>query len=455
VTPAGALREQFLPSAVRSVELGIPIDDLAAGESSTGLPYGDATLLVRLHGEPLGVATVGLDDGRCAAEDLATALWTRLGDRVRAHAARHGCLRPADLSAEALLRGLRPLRERCDTAAPAADDFSFASVIVPTCGRTADLSECLRTLRSLSYPRFEILVVDNCPANPSTRQLADEIRREDPRVRYVAENRPGSSVARNTGVAAARGELVVFTDDDVVVERDWLDWLVQPFVSDTHVDVVTGLVLPGELETQAQRWFEAYGGFGKGFDRRVYDLGKHRENRFLYPYWGGAFGSGNSMAFRRRCLTTIGGFDAALGAGSPARGGADIEAFSHAILQGGRLVYEPRSICWHKHRRDEAALRRQLVAYGAGFTAILTKWVLRDPRLLPALFRGALSLVRSRFVPGAPRLRDRPNLPPELDRLELRGMLLGPALYLRSVLWSHRRGLHAVLPAADGSNQLG
>jgi O-antigen biosynthesis protein len=234
---------------------------------------------------------------------------------------------------------------------------------------------------------------------------------------------------------------VAFTDDDVVVERDWLGWLVQPFVSDTRVDVVTGLVLPGELETQAQRWFEAYGGFGKGFERRVYDLGTHREDRFLYPYWGGAFGSGNSMAFRRRCLTTIGGFDAALGAGSPARGGADIEAFSHAILQGGRLVYEPRSICWHKHRRDEAALRRQLVAYGAGFTAILTKWVMRDPRVLPALFRGALSLARSRFVPGARRLRDRPNLPPELDRLELRGMLLGPALYLRSVLWSRRHGL--------------
>jgi GT2 family glycosyltransferase len=439
-TPAGARREGFLPSVVRSVELGTPIGDLAAGESSTGLPYRDAELLVRLHGEPLGVATVRLDDGRCTAEELATALWTGLGDRVHGHAASHGCLRTADLSTEALLRGLRPLGERCNGAGGPAEDLPFASVIVPTCGRTADLSDCLRTLRGLGYPRFEILVVDNCPADPSTRRLADEVRRVDPRVRYVGESRPGSSVARNTGIAAARGELVAFTDDDVVVERDWLDWLVRPFVSDSRVDVVTGLVMPGELETQAQRWFEAYGGFGKGFDRRMYDLEEHREDRFLYPYWGGAFGSGNSMAFRRRCLTMIGGFDAALGAGSPARGGADIEAFSHAILRGGRLVYEPRSVCWHKHRRDEAALRRQLVAYGAGFTAILTKWVLRDPRLLPALFRGAVSLVRSRFVPGSRRLRDRPGLPPELDRLELRGMLLGPALYLRSVLWSRKRG---------------
>lgn len=441
MTAAGQEREAFLPSAVRAVELGTPVTDLVAGESSTGLPYGDAMLLARLHGEPLGLVTVGLDHGRCATDDLAAGLWARLEGRVREHAERHGCLRAADLTAEALLRGLRPLRKRCAPAPAAASDPPFASVIVPTCGRIADLTGCLRTLRALSYPRFEILVVDNCPADPSTRRLVAGIGLEDPRVRYVAESRPGSSVARNAGIAAARGELVAFTDDDVVVERDWLDWLVEPFVSDPRVDVVTGLVLPGELETQAQRWFEAYGGFAKGFERRVYDLEEHREDRFLYPYWGGAFGSGNSMAFRKARLATIGGFDPALGAGSPARGGADIEAFSHAILRGGRLVYEPRSICWHKHRREEAALRRQLVAYGAGFTAILTKWLLRDLHLLPALVRAALAVARSTLMPGPRRLRDRPSLPRELDRLELRGMLLGPALYLRSVLWARRRRL--------------
>jgi GT2 family glycosyltransferase len=445
MTPAGRAPAEFLPRAVRAVELGMPVTDLVAGESSTGLPYRDALVLARLHGDPLGLVTIELDDGGCGADDLVAGLWTALGGPLREHVDRQGCLPPAALSPAALAAGLRPAGEGCPPVPAAGAGAPFASVVVPTCGRAEDLAECLRALRSLSYPRFEIVVVDNRPSDPSTRGLLGELARQDQRVRYVAETRPGSSVARNTGIAAAGGDLVAFTDDDVVVERDWLDWLVEPFLADPRVDVVTGLVLPGELETQAQLWFEAYGGFGKGFRRREYDLEEHRGDRFLYPYWGGAFGSGNSMAFRRSRLAAIGGFDPALGAGSPARGGADIEAFSHLILEGGRLVYEPRSICWHKHRREEAALRSQLVAYGAGFTAILTKWLLRDPRLVPALLRGAAAIARGAFVPAARQFRERPRLPRELDRLELRGMVLGPALYLRSVLWSRRRRLSDVL----------
>jgi GT2 family glycosyltransferase len=419
----------------------MPATDLVAGESSTGLPYRDAMVLARLHGDPLGLVTVELDDGRCTADDLVAGLWAALEGPVHEHVERQGCLPSGAPRPEALSAGLRPVAERCPAAPSAGTGAPFASVIVPTCGRAEDLGECLRGLRSLAYPRFEIVVVDNRPNDPSALRLLSEIARQDQRVRYVAEERPGSSVARNTGIAAARGELIAFTDDDVVVERDWLDWLTEPFLSDPRVDVVTGLVLPAELETQAQVWFEAYGGFGKGFRRREYDLEEHRDDRFLYPYWGGAFGSGNSMAFRKSRLAAIGGFDPALGAGSPARGGADIEAFSHVILDGGRLVYEPRSICWHKHRREEAALRRQLVAYGAGFTAILTKWLLRDPHLVPVLLRGSAAILRGAFAPGSRQLRERPHLPRDLDRLELRGMVLGPALYLRSLLWSRRRRL--------------
>jgi GT2 family glycosyltransferase len=306
---------------------------------------------------------------------------------------------------------------------------------VATAGRSTKLAVCLASLRQLRYPRFQILIADNDPADSSTRRLLEEVGREDDRVRYVAEPRPGSSVARNTGVAHARTDVVAFTDDDVTVEADWLTWLVEPFVSDTKVDAVTGLVLPAELETPAQRWFEDYGGFRKGFDRRAYDLDHHRADEpLLYPYWGGAFGSGNSMAFRRSALVGIGGFDPALGAGSPALGGADIEAFSHLILRGSRLVYQPRAVCWHVHRRDEAALRRQLFAYGAGFTAILTKWLFRDPRVVAALARAFARVVRGGLRPGVAPVRQRPNLPRELDRVEWRGYLLGPALYVRSAI---------------------
>jgi GT2 family glycosyltransferase len=313
---------------------------------------------------------LGLRDGRLSPDELANGLWAALGARLGEHVRRHGCLPPAEARPEVLAKGIPP----SDHSKPSGRVLPPVSVIVPTAGRPEALEKCLRSLRALRYPDFDVLVVDNRPADPATRRLVEGIRRQDDRIQYIAELRPGSSVARNAGIAQARADLVAFTDDDVTVEPDWLDWLVAPMLSDPAVDVVTGLVLPAELETPAQRWFEDYGGFGQGFDRREYDLRPHRaDDRVLYPFWGGGFGSGNSMAFRKSALSAIGGFDPALGAGSPARSGADIEALRHLILRGGRLVYEPRSICWHVHRRDEAALRRQLFAYGVGFTAILTK----------------------------------------------------------------------------------
>jgi glycosyltransferase involved in cell wall biosynthesis len=134
-------------------------------------------------------------------------------------------------------------------------------------------------------------VVDNRPTDPATRELVHEAGRDDDRIRSRPESRPGSSVARNAGVAHSRAEPVAFTDDDVTVESEWLDWLVEPLVTDPRVTVVTGLVLPAELETPAQRWFEVYGGFGKGFDRREYDLDTHRaDDKVLDPFWGGGFG---------------------------------------------------------------------------------------------------------------------------------------------------------------------
>jgi GT2 family glycosyltransferase len=443
----GAHRPTFLPTAVRAIDLGVPLTAVVLGPADSGASYGDVALLVRLHGDPLAFVTVGLRAGRLAVGDLAAAIWAAAGDRVADHARRWGCLSENDLGAEALERGLPPAGTGCPGARPHVPAAPAVTVIVPTAGRAAFVADCLGSLRDLRYPRYEVLVVDNRPADPSTRQLVEEVARTDARIRYLAEPRPGSSVARNAGIANTRADLVAFTDDDVAVEPDWLDWLVEPFIQDPDVDAVTGLVLPAELETRAQLWFEQYGGFGKGFERRVYDLDRNRaDDRLLFPYWGGLFGSGNSMVFRRRALAAVGGFDPALGVGSPARAGADIEAFTHVILRGGRLVYQPRSICWHRHRRDEAGLRRQLFSYGVGFTAILTKWTLRDRRVLVAMGRELMRAVPRRLAPARLRLRQRPDLPRRLSRLEMRGYLVGPLLYLRSLLWSRRRRLAAALP---------
>jgi GT2 family glycosyltransferase len=253
-------------------------------------------------------------------------------------------------------------------------------------------------------------------------------------------------VARNRALAETAADIVTLTDDDVVVDRDWLRHLVEPF-ADADVGAVTGLVMPLELATPTQKRFEQYAGFSKGFTRRSFDLRADRaDDRLLYPFWGGIFGSGGSVAYRRRAMVAAGGYDPALGAGSRALAGADIEALSAVVLRGERLVYEPRSLCWHEHHRDEVAFRRQVFNYGVGFTAILTKAALHDRRFAGAVARSVplvWTLRRDRRGAAPESRAARPG--PEVRRLECAGMVQGPARYLASVLWSRRLGLGRVV----------
>jgi hypothetical protein len=85
------------------------------------------------------------------------------------------------------------------------------------------------------------------------------------------------------------------------------------------------------------------------------------------------------MAVRARMLRSLGGFDPALGPGTPAGAGEDLLVFLRLLSSGGRLAYEPAAVIRHWHRRDLPALSRQLRNYGKGFTAMLVAAIRTDP----------------------------------------------------------------------------
>jgi hypothetical protein len=441
--PLAAFRH-LEPTAVGSIDLDSPLAFAPAPGAPTTGTHRDALGLVRLHGEPLGVIYLSP-----AAESLAQPVWDQVGAAIAEHVTRNGCARVPDGPAD-LIAGL-PAGQRGCRATARGEPAGSVDVIISTTGRVDVLERCLESLRAIDRPGTEIIVVDNRPRTGETLALVSELARLDGRLRYVAEPRQGLSVARNRGVAeAGDAEFVAFTDDDAVVDPVWLHWLLAPF-ADESITATTGMVLPLELETIAQKRFEQYGGFSKGTQRRCYDLnGSRADDRLLYPYWGGMFGAGNSMAFRRSGLIASGGFDPALGAGSPSGGGEDTWAFSEAILGGGRLVYEPRSLCWHEHRRDEAALRGQLFNYGVGFTATLCKAAWQDPRFLRTAAKAVPTVLWLLYRRGRAGSRGSgAELPRELSRLEHSGMLHGPLLYAKGVRRARRLGLTDARPATD------
>ena len=304
-----------------------------------------------------------------------------------------------------------------------------ASVIVATRERSASLSRCLDSLLVLDYPHYEVVVVDNAPATDATERLVAARYARD--VRYVVERRPGLAAAHNRGIATARGEIVAFTDDDVVADRRWLLELGTAFEWAADIGCVTGMICAAELETPAQVWSEARWGFGKGSTPRVFRMSDRRRLGSMFPFAAGRFGSGANMAFRTGVLRELGGFDPALGTGTPSRGGDDLAAFFGVVAAGYALAYAPGAIVRHWHRRDYASLRRQAYGYGAGLTAYLTKTVADDPRRLVGLAAGApAGLVYLLSPHSAKNARTPQDYPGELRWWELLGMLGGPASYL-------------------------
>jgi GT2 family glycosyltransferase len=414
------------PVRLLEVEVGAPLPAVEPAAAADGAPYCQARALVRLHGRPLGMVDLTLDEGRLAPAALAGRVWDSLAEAVRGHLAGDGATAPERLPVQGL--GAGPC-----LAALSLGPAPLASVVVATRDRPEEAVACVDGLLGLEYPGYEILLVDNAPSSEATAAAVGRRFGHLHQVRYLREDRPGLSNARNRGLAEAAGEVVAFTDDDVLVDPAWLANLVAALGAAPHVACATGLILPAELDTEAAQWFESYAGFGKGWERQLFDLAEHRRPGPLYPYALGRFGSGASLAFKTASLRRLGGFAAELGAGTSALGGEDLEVFLRLLHSGSAIVYEPGAILRHRHPRDYAALRRQLHGYGVGLGAALTKCLLDRPvRALELAARLPAGLAYL-LSPASPKNRRKgPDFPGELTRLELRGVLAGPAAYLRS-----------------------
>jgi GT2 family glycosyltransferase len=260
------------------------------------------------------------------------------------------------------------------------------SVIICTRNRPASLRDCLQALRKVTYEPTEILVVDNAPSGPATKDLVAAVAAQDPRVRYTCEPHPGLSVARNHGLAAARFELAAFTDDDAIVDPGWPAALAAGFASDQDTVCVTGFVAAGALDSGSERYFDSRYTWSEIAAPRRYDLTANRSPRRLYPYCAGIFGTGANFAVRRDAVWRVGGFDPLLGTGGIGQGGEDIDMFLRLILAGGQICYLPAAFVWHWHRSDRTALGEQIYSYGHGLGAYLAKH-LSSPELRAALVR--------------------------------------------------------------------
>jgi glycosyltransferase involved in cell wall biosynthesis len=344
-----------MPYGIVDVELTEPLPSLS-GDGLAGI-----ALILRRKDRVIGFIMEPIRaDGNLGQDELARLIASQVGTQLLQES----------------------LREQLP-APPVANRLPSLTVAICTRDRTDSLRQCLRSLVRLREQTggdqwdFSVLVVDNAPSDEQTRQLVGQFSN----VRYTCEVRPGLNFARNRALHEAEGDLIAYLDDDVTVDRGWLRGLQEAWSENPDAAAFTGQVLPRELETEAQILFEQRGGFRHGFDKVRYTASVPDEEPYLYPCRTGIFGVGCNMAFRRKVLLELGGFDEALDTGQPLPGGGDHDIFYQVIRAGHPLVYEPTYLVYHQHRRTMQQLRRQYGSWGQSVMAFAGKAYADDPPL--------------------------------------------------------------------------
>lgn len=255
----------------------------------------------------------------------------------------------------------------------------IVSVLICTCNRAESLKATLAKFFEQKFNGlydFELIVVDNHSTDHTRQVVFESIAQHKGQIRYLDEPRKGLCYARNTAVHAAKGEFIVFTDDDVLVNEDWLNEIHREFVNDPSLCLLGGRVLLAREELQ-----------------RVSFQPADERQEFAYPSDGGYL-MGANMAFRREVFDRVGLFDVRLGAGRFFAGADEVELFYRALKVGYRMLYAPNVLVYHDHDRFkvEQACRLEY-GYGKGCSAYLIKHALRgDTYAMRRLYWLLLSL---------------------------------------------------------------
>lgn len=225
-------------------------------------------------------------------------------------------------------------------------EWPSVSVVVCACNGASTLRWCLEGMDGLDYPDYEVIVVDD-GSSDATAAIASECG-------YPAISTPnrGLSSARNTGLEAASGEIVAYIDCDARPDRDWLRYLAASFKATDHAGI-GGPNLPPPDGWVANCVANAPGG-------PIHVLLSDQEAEHI---------PGCNMAFRRRKLVEIGGFDHRFRAA-----GDDVDICWRLQEHGETLGFSAGAVVWHRCRDSVRAYWRQQIGYGKAEALLERKW---------------------------------------------------------------------------------
>ncbi len=214
----------------------------------------------------------------------------------------------------------------------------MVSVVVACYNGARTLQSCLESVTQLNYPAYEVILVDD-----GSTDVTPEIAESFPGIRRIRQENRGLSVARNTGIEAARGEIVAFTDADCRPDPDWLYYLVQDLLQTKFAGIGGHNLLPPE-----DSWVAAAVLVSPGGPAHVMLTDRIAEH---IP--------GCNMAFWRSALLEIGCFDPVF-----RKAGDDVDVCWRLQQRGGQLGFSSAGFVWHYRRSTVRDYLKQQHGYG-------------------------------------------------------------------------------------------
>jgi GT2 family glycosyltransferase len=211
------------------------------------------------------------------------------------------------------------------------------SVVVASYNGASTLDQCLRSLSTLDYPNYEVIVI-----NDGSRDATPEIAARYP-VRCISVENGGLSRARNLGVSEATGSIVAFLDSDAYADPDWLYFLVTA-LEEKDAAAVGGPNLSPEDDN---------------FVAQCIDRSPGNPTHVLLDDELAEHVPGCNMTFRKSALEAIGGFDPVYRVA-----GDDVDVCWKLLARGERIVFCPSAFVWHHRRASVRAFLRQQKGYG-------------------------------------------------------------------------------------------
>lgn len=215
------------------------------------------------------------------------------------------------------------------------------SVIVCTYNRAGYLYNVLHSVAAGGYADYEIVLVDN-NSTDQTKGECDRFCADHPEVdfRYYFEPQQGLSYARNRGISEAKGDVIVYVDDDALVNSEYLATYADFF--EKHPDAVAagGPILPQYDGCEEPEWMSHY--------TRQLVTGKLWLGQQEREFPKGSFPGGGNAAYRRRVFEEVGLFNTDLGRkGDSLIGAEEKDLFDKMTSKGMKFYYLPTAVLYH------------------------------------------------------------------------------------------------------------